>query len=72
MKWNAESLKSARATLKITQKELADQMGTRQQTISEWERGLYTPGRAYNRILTWAFDEITKKRAQDACIDNKG
>lgn len=72
MKWNAETIKSARAVLKITQKELAEEMNTRQQTISEWECGLYTPGRAYQRILTWAFDEITRKRQINACVSDKG
>ena len=27
----------------LTQRELADRLGTRQQTISEWELGLYQP-----------------------------
>jgi DNA-binding transcriptional regulator YiaG len=27
----------------LTQQEMADRMGTRQQTISEWEKGLYQP-----------------------------
>jgi DNA-binding transcriptional regulator YiaG len=41
-----------RRHLRLTQQELADELGTRQQTISEWERGLYRPRGASARLLT--------------------
>ena len=41
-----------RRHLGLTQQELADELGTRQQTISEWERGLYCPRGASARLLT--------------------
>jgi DNA-binding transcriptional regulator YiaG len=34
----------------MTQQELAEELGTRQQTISEWETGLYRP-RGTSRTL---------------------
>ena len=36
----------------LTQHELADELGTRQQTISEWETGMYQPRGASSRLLT--------------------
>jgi len=38
--------------LGLTQQKLADEMGTRQQTISEWENGMYQPRGASSRLLT--------------------
>ena len=36
----------------MTQQELADEMGTRQQTISEWETGIYRPRGASATLLS--------------------
>jgi DNA-binding transcriptional regulator YiaG len=41
--WNGESIRELRRRLKLTQQELADRLGTRQQTISEWETDMYRP-----------------------------
>ena len=35
----------------LTQAELAEEMGTRQQTISEWETGIYRPRGASATLL---------------------
>jgi len=50
--WNAAGVRALRRHLGLTQQELADELGTRQQTISEWERGLYRPRGASARLLT--------------------
>lgn len=44
-------MKALRVHLGLTQQEMADHLGTRQQTISEWERGLYTPRGASKTLL---------------------
>ena len=36
----------------MTQRELAERLGTRQQTISEWEKGMYTPRGASATLLS--------------------
>lgn len=36
----------------LTQREFAEQLGTRQQTISEWETGMYQPRGASATLLT--------------------
>lgn len=41
--WDARSIRALRRHLGLTQQEMSEQLGTRQQTISEWETGLYKP-----------------------------
>jgi DNA-binding transcriptional regulator YiaG len=50
--WNSESIKSLRAHMGFSQSELAEELGVRQQTISEWETGMYQPKRALSKLLT--------------------
>lgn len=53
--WDAESIRRARKARNLTQAELADGLGCRQQTISEWELGMYAPKNAYQKLLTMFF-----------------
>jgi DNA-binding transcriptional regulator YiaG len=41
--WNSGGIRALRNHLGMTQQELADELGMRQQTISEWETGMYRP-----------------------------
>jgi DNA-binding transcriptional regulator YiaG len=50
-KWDKESIQALRSHLGLTQQEMASQMGTRQQTISEWETGMYCPRGASATLL---------------------
>lgn len=49
--WNSQSIKALRKHLKLTQAGMADQLGTRQQTISEWEQGQYQPRGTSSKLL---------------------
>jgi DNA-binding transcriptional regulator YiaG len=49
--WDADGVRALRRHLGLTQEELAQQMGTRQQTISEWETGMYAPRGVSERML---------------------
>lgn len=44
--WDAAMIKSLRAHMNLNQAQFAEQMGVRQQTVSEWEVGIYEPTRA--------------------------
>jgi len=57
--WDGNNIRALRNHLGLTQRELADQLGTRQQTISEWEKGLYLPRGTSSTLLT-----IVAERAQ--------
>jgi DNA-binding transcriptional regulator YiaG len=50
-RWDRENIRALRKHLKATQAEMAEQLGTRQQTISEWETGLYQPRGASATLL---------------------
>ena len=43
VKWDSQGVQALRRHLGLTQRKLADRLGTRQQTISEWEKGIYKP-----------------------------
>jgi transcriptional regulator with XRE-family HTH domain len=53
--WDAETIRRARKARNLTQAELAEGLGCRQQTISEWELGMYGPKNAYQKLLTMFF-----------------
>lgn len=55
--WDAKAIRSLRAHLGKTQQELAEELGTRQQTISEWETGMYQPRGASATLLTIVADK---------------
>jgi DNA-binding transcriptional regulator YiaG len=50
--WNKEEIKALRQHLNLTQVKLAEELGTRQQTISEWEKGMYQPRGASATLLS--------------------
>ena len=56
--WDSQRIQALRRHLGLTQRELADRLGTRQQTISEWETGMYQPRGASATLLS-----ITAERA---------
>jgi DNA-binding transcriptional regulator YiaG len=49
--WDSERIRALRRHLGLTQDGLAAELGTRQQTVSEWETGQYRPRGASARIL---------------------
>ncbi len=57
--WDSNHIRALRSHMGLTQRELAETLGTRQQTISEWEKGLYRPRGASSTLLT-----IVAERAQ--------
>lgn len=52
VEWDAEQIKALRDHLGMTQQQLAEELGVRQQTISEWEVGVYTPRRSTSKYLS--------------------
>jgi DNA-binding transcriptional regulator YiaG len=49
--WDSGRVRALREHMGLTQQEMADQLGTRQQTISEWETGMYQPRGASSTLL---------------------
>ncbi|MGQ9547582.1 MAG: helix-turn-helix domain-containing protein [Roseiflexus sp.] len=50
--WKPEMIRALREHMDLTQRELADLLEVRQQTISEWETGLHTPHRSTQKTLS--------------------
>lgn len=49
--WNGKLIKALRRHMGLTQAEFAEKLGVRQQTVSEWENGMYEPTRATCKLL---------------------
>ena len=56
--WSAERVKALREFAGWSQQEMADQLGMRQQTISEWETGKYTPRRSTGVLLEFIAERV--------------
>jgi DNA-binding transcriptional regulator YiaG len=50
--WDSARVRALREHMGLTQQEMAEQLGTRQQTISEWETGMYQPRGASSTLLS--------------------
>lgn len=49
--WDAERVRALRDHLGLTQTKMAQELGIRQQTVSEWETGVYQPRGASATLL---------------------
>lgn len=52
VQWDKENIKALRRYLGVTQQKMGEELGTRQQTISEWETGMYRPRGASATLLS--------------------
>ncbi|HEY98551.1 MAG TPA: helix-turn-helix transcriptional regulator [Dehalococcoidia bacterium] len=50
--WDGVKVQALRKHLGLTQHEMSQRLGTRQQTISEWETGMYQPRGTSAVLLT--------------------
>ena len=50
--WDGELVWALRQHMNVNQARLAETLGVRQQTVSEWETGGYSPSRAMSKYLT--------------------
>jgi DNA-binding XRE family transcriptional regulator len=56
--WSGVQVKALREFADWSQQELADQLGMRQQTVSEWETGKYTPRRSTGVLLEFIAERV--------------
>ena len=50
--WDSGQIRLLRRHLGLTQQQMAEKLGTRQQTVSEWETGMYRPRGASSTLLS--------------------
>jgi len=60
-RWDGENVQALRRHLGLTQRELSEKLGTRQQTISEWETGLYRPRGTSATLLSFIAEQAKFK-----------
>ncbi len=58
--WTAARIAELRASLGLSQATFADELGVRQQTVSEWETGRYEPRGASVRMLAVLAEESAR------------
>lgn len=49
--WDPTAVRALREHLDMTQQEMSEELGVRQQTISDWERGYHRPRGGMVRLL---------------------
>jgi len=74
--WDAESIRALRKFMGLTQQQMSEELGTRQQTISEWETGMYRPRGGISRLLTlvaeregFAYQALAKEPSSLESVD---
>jgi DNA-binding transcriptional regulator YiaG len=50
--WDSSLVKALRTHMDLNQTQFAGELGIRQQTVSEWENGIYAPSRAMCKYLS--------------------
>lgn len=63
--WDPARVKALRAYLGLTQQAFADELGVRQQTVSEWEKGMYRPRGATVTLLNLIAERAGFKNTDD-------
>jgi DNA-binding transcriptional regulator YiaG len=71
--WDAARIRRLRERLGDTQEAFAGRLGTRQQTVSEWERGTSHPRRMAQRLLHLLAEEhaVYEVRGEDDREDHE-
>jgi DNA-binding transcriptional regulator YiaG len=59
--WDADRIQALRRHMGLTQSEMSQKLGTRQQTISEWETGSYEPRGASATLLSMVAEQAKFK-----------
>jgi DNA-binding transcriptional regulator YiaG len=63
--WNGDLIKALRFHMGLSQARLAEELGVRQQTVSEWETGAYAPGRAMSKYLSLVAERADFKYGEE-------
>jgi DNA-binding transcriptional regulator YiaG len=59
--WDGKKVQALRQHLGLTQRELSERLGTRQQTISEWETDMYRPRGTSATLLSFIAEQARFK-----------
>ena len=56
--WDGDLVRALRDHMGVSQAQLAETLGVRQQTVSEWENEVYVPTRATSKLLTFVAERV--------------
>lgn len=63
--WDGQKVRALRGHMQMTQRQMAAELGTRQQTISEWEKEMYKPRGTSATLLTFVAERAKFKYRAD-------
>ena len=69
--WTADTVRELRSRMGLTQRQLARRLGIRQQTVSEWETGIYAPRGASVTLLRMVSEESGPAYSTDRSEEGK-
>lgn len=67
--WNGDLVRGLRDHLGVSQAQLAEELGVRQQTVSEWENDIYAPTRATSKFLSLVAERAGFQYGADTSVD---
>lgn len=56
--WDALTIRALRQYMGLSQQQMSEKLGVRQQTISEWETGMYKPRGGMRTLLTLVAERV--------------
>jgi putative transcriptional regulator len=56
--WDADSIRALRRHMGLSQQQMSEELGIRQQTVSEWETGMYQPRGGMRTLLTLVAERV--------------
>jgi len=70
--WSPTAIRALREHMNLTQREMADELEVRQQTISEWETGLHIPHRSTQKTLSMVAERAGFQYEDSLNIQERG
>ena len=70
--WSPPAIRALREYMNLTQREMADELEVRQQTISEWETNAHTPHRSMQKTLSMIAERVEFKYEDSLNLATQG
>ena len=70
--WSPSAIRALREHMNLTQREMADELEVRQQTISEWETSAHTPHRSMQKTLSMIAERVEFKYEDSLNLSEPG
>jgi DNA-binding XRE family transcriptional regulator len=70
-RWDADSIRALRLFLDVSQSVFANYLGVRQQTVSEWETGVYRPRGASGTLLSLIAEQASFRYSGPEAVERQ-